>query len=326
MNKNNQPLKRTYEKPLVTFALFAYNQEKYIEDACRAALSQTYSPLEIFFSDDSSSDRTFELMEEIARNYNGPHKIILNRNQQNFGLISHINQIFRISSGDLIVAAAGDDISLPDRVQCLVSAFNRTGKKALLIHSSATKINDSNLELGVFIPPVIDRPMNSAELVDSLSLYIGATGAWNPALYKEFGPIAFKNAYEDLVLGFRAVIKNSLVYVDKPLVRYRIGSGISTKLRPSIMNFSSRIAIRRKDIKVALDVYEQRLRDLDCIRQWDRDATMKHRLIRNINFQKMRFIFYRNPFLLLLQMFSKDPVLIFRLCGSEVKYLLGFTN
>ena len=40
------------DRPLVTFFLFAYNQEKYIEEACRAALAQTYSPLEIIFSED----------------------------------------------------------------------------------------------------------------------------------------------------------------------------------------------------------------------------------------------------------------------------------
>lgn len=35
------------ERPLVTFALFAYNQEKYIRRAVVGAFSQTYEPLEI---------------------------------------------------------------------------------------------------------------------------------------------------------------------------------------------------------------------------------------------------------------------------------------
>lgn len=33
------------DRPLITFALFAYNQEQYIEEAVQGALSQTYSPL-----------------------------------------------------------------------------------------------------------------------------------------------------------------------------------------------------------------------------------------------------------------------------------------
>jgi glycosyltransferase involved in cell wall biosynthesis len=54
------------DRSLVTFALFAYNQEKYIREAVEGALAQTYEPLEIILSDDCSSDRTFETMREMA--------------------------------------------------------------------------------------------------------------------------------------------------------------------------------------------------------------------------------------------------------------------
>lgn len=314
------------EKSLVTFVMFSYNQERYIEDACRAALAQTYSPLEIIFSDDCSVDRTFELLEAIVKSYKGPHKTILNRNQKNLGLINHVNKLFEISSGDLMVIAAGDDISLSDRVECLVHAFNQGGKKALVIHSSAMKINELNIELGILIPPVIGQSMSTVELADCQSLYIGATAAWSRSLYKEFGPIVFQDAYEDLVLGFRAVIKHSLAYVDKPLVRYRVGVGISTKSKFSILKISSRIATRKKILKIALDVYEQRLRDLDCIEQSDSEGALKSRLIRNINVQHKKLLFYRNPFSLLICFFSKDCIVALRSFSSEVKYLIGINN
>ena len=92
----------------VSFFLFAYNQELYIREACEAALAQDYADLEVVFSDDCSTDRTFEVMQEVARVYQGPHKIVLNRNRENQGLIGHVNLSHQISSGDLIVVAAGD--------------------------------------------------------------------------------------------------------------------------------------------------------------------------------------------------------------------------
>jgi glycosyltransferase involved in cell wall biosynthesis len=49
------------ERPLITFALFAYNQEQFIAEAVQGALSQTYSPLEIILSD-WSADSTFHVM------------------------------------------------------------------------------------------------------------------------------------------------------------------------------------------------------------------------------------------------------------------------
>lgn len=309
--------------PLVTFFLFAYNQEKYIEAACRAALAQTYSPLEIIFSDDCSSDRTFALMQAIARDYHGPHQVRLNRNPINLGLIGHVNKSFRMARGDLIVVAAGDDISLPERVQCLAAAYRQGGGKGLVLHSSAIRINDADEDLGIFIPPVIERPMTSGELADCHSLYIGATAAWSRALYTEFGPIIFSNAYEDLVLGFRAAIKDSLVYVDKPLVRYRLDVGLSAKARHPIWKFPSRIATRRKKMKVNLDVYRQRLNDLV---HTNGGAELKDRLVRNINFQDKRLLFYRNPLRLLGCIFSSDFIVVLRSLNSETKYLLGLSD
>jgi len=50
----------TTDRPLVTFALVAYNQEQYIREAVEGAFAQTYEPLEIILSDDCSSDRTVE--------------------------------------------------------------------------------------------------------------------------------------------------------------------------------------------------------------------------------------------------------------------------
>lgn len=65
------------DRPLITFALFAYNQEQFIEEAVQGAFSQTYSPLEIILSDDGSSDQTFAIISRMESEYCGPHKIIL---------------------------------------------------------------------------------------------------------------------------------------------------------------------------------------------------------------------------------------------------------
>ena len=45
-------------KPLVSYCLFTYKQERYISKSVDAALAQTYSPLEIIISDDGSDQET----------------------------------------------------------------------------------------------------------------------------------------------------------------------------------------------------------------------------------------------------------------------------
>jgi glycosyltransferase involved in cell wall biosynthesis len=49
--------------------MFAYNHERFIAEAVRGALSQTYSPLEIIISDDCSTDRTFEIIQSEVAGY-----------------------------------------------------------------------------------------------------------------------------------------------------------------------------------------------------------------------------------------------------------------
>lgn len=102
--------------PLVTFALFAYNQEKFIREAVEGAFAQTYQPLEIILSDDCSTDETFTIMQEMVAAYRGPHRVRAVQTPQNLGVVQHVLLRGREAAGDIVVLAAGDDVSLPERV------------------------------------------------------------------------------------------------------------------------------------------------------------------------------------------------------------------
>src|SRR5215210_6354943 len=97
--------------------LTSYNQETFIREAVRGALAQTYSPLEIIFSDNGSQDRTFEIIREETADYKGPHRVILNRNDYNLGIGGNYNRVMEIAQGELVVVAAGDDVSLLSRTE-----------------------------------------------------------------------------------------------------------------------------------------------------------------------------------------------------------------
>lgn len=109
--------------PLVTFAIFAYNQEKYIREAVQGALAQDYRPLEIIVSDDCSSDRTHAIAQEAAREVSPGLPVRVLRNEENLGLIQHFQKVAALASGEILVVAAGDDISLPDRTSKSVAAL-----------------------------------------------------------------------------------------------------------------------------------------------------------------------------------------------------------
>src|SRR5215475_13066302 len=132
----------TGDRPLLTFAVASFNQERFIREAVEGAFSQTYSPLELVLSDDCSDDRTFEIICEMAKAYRGPHRVVLNRNPVRRSIGGHINRILEISRGELIVAAAGDDVSLPHRAQATYEAWEASGRKATSIHARIIQIDE----------------------------------------------------------------------------------------------------------------------------------------------------------------------------------------
>lgn len=225
----------TLERPLVTFVLFAYNQEKYIREAVEGALAQSYSPLEIILSDDCSCDRSFDIMRDIVKSYTGEHLLILRRNPVNMGLIEHINGIFSIARSDYIVAAAGDDISLPGRVEKLMP-FLKEG--ALLVHSDYECIGEDGSAVEFGRPDIKSFSSDLRKIARSGCRYLGATGAWNKKIIEKGGPIKQRAAWEDTVLGFRAAVLNSHSVSYEVLVKYRISSGVTSNLRSSRMSVS----------------------------------------------------------------------------------------
>jgi len=248
------------DKPLVTFALFAYNQEKYIREAVGAALTQDYSPLEIILSDDCSIDATFEIMREMADCYTGPHSVVLNRNTRNLNVGGHVNNVNRLASGELVVAAAGDDISQPDRVSRLVEAWLATGKESGLLHSACIMITEAGALIGEWGCPALEELKSAESAIVNNAHVIGATEAWDRCLFNRYGDFRDDLVHEDLALTFRSLLAGRPVtYVNRPLVAYRHAVGITASyFGPASRNASKRMVLLRRLRTDAL----QRLDDL----------------------------------------------------------------
>ena len=245
-------------RPLVTFAVLAYRQEDLVQQAIEAAFAQTYSPLEIILSDDASSDRTYAVIEEMAAAYSGPHVLRINRNANNLGLIGHVNALFELAAGDFVLLAAGDDVSLPQRTERLVSAFMED-ERVMLVHTPVERIDSTGQILGLWHPPMLGKPDEVASLAMSLGLHLGASAGYRRAVFDHFGPIVEAFAYEDLVLGFRARLLGEMKYLDTPLVRYRVDTGMTRKEKP--LESSVRNQRRVRALKMMRAVFRQRMAD-----------------------------------------------------------------
>ncbi len=253
-------------RPLVSILLIAYRQRDTIGDALRGALAQTYEPLEILASDDASGDGTWEALCAAAEGYTGPHRLMLNRNQRNLGIGAHLSLLAQRARGELLVVAAGDDISLPQRVARLVEAWLAHDRRPDLIASALADLDAEGQVHGEIVPSDLCAYTSLAQWAAQPPHVIGAAQAWTKRLFERFGPLPPGTVAEDLVMVFRAIGSGGAITLREPLVQYRRG-GISRRRR----NLHARDVVERllKNNRHALVETEQMLRDARRMGRYD---------------------------------------------------------
>lgn len=227
----HEPSVREIDKPLITFALFAYNQEAFIREAIEGAFAQDYQPLEIILSDDASTDGTFRVIEEMAASYVGPHTVKILRAETNAGLISHINKVVEHVSSDFIVMAAGDDISLPWRVSSISEVLGRD-KTVAAVFSECIEFSGDSKRLMPRCPegfvatqtPLIEILMNAG------GVGIGATYAYHKKCFIWPDVLPGNIHSEDRILPLRAALFGRVCKIESPLLNYRKTEGSLTSV------------------------------------------------------------------------------------------------
>lgn len=216
----------------LSLVVMAYRQEAFIADTVAAALAQDHPDLEIVLTDDCSPDDTFRVMSDMAAGYTGPHRIVLNRNPQNLGLIGHVNRLFDLATSDWLIYNAGDDISEPRRARIIAEAIARDDPR--YVYSNVTDMDASGVALErqrQRTRPEALQQKSLPDLAKVISHALGASSAWHRDLFDRFGPITETEIFEDRVLMFRARLLGSVTWLEDRLLRYRRNIGLSFQTR-----------------------------------------------------------------------------------------------
>ncbi|HYK77843.1 MAG TPA: glycosyltransferase family A protein [Daejeonella sp.] len=97
----------------VTVLMSVYNSEKYLKEAIRSILNQTYRDFEFIIIDDGSSDNSRDIIEQFAAE---DPRIVFVKNHQNMGLGASLNRGIKLASGKYIARQDADDLSAPNRL------------------------------------------------------------------------------------------------------------------------------------------------------------------------------------------------------------------
>lgn len=99
------------DTPEISVIMPVYNGEKYLNDAIKSILNQTFNDFEFIIINDGSTDKTLEIIQSFA----DPRIKLIN--QENKGIIHSLNKGISESRGKYIARMDADDISLPERLE-----------------------------------------------------------------------------------------------------------------------------------------------------------------------------------------------------------------
>lgn len=221
------------DKPFFSFLLITYKQAQYVEEAFKACVSQTKDDYEIVISDDNSPDNTWDVLTRLVEEYQmtgGNIPIIMNRNEKNLGIGGNFQKAADLSHGTWLLMAAGDDVSLPNRLEII--------KNVVENHPNAYGINTARY--------FVDEKTQNPQYNFQRDYLLGADSVWRKELFSMFNPMDSRVMSEDHILNLRALLLGEIVQLNTPTIYYRIsGSNISLQKSKSSID-EKRFMIKKK--------------------------------------------------------------------------------
>ena len=116
-----EPILNDLDNPLVSVLVYNYNYGKYLEDCLESIVAQTYSNIEINFSDNASTDDSWSVALAFLEKY--PGRMTVTRNRKNMGPTANLQNCLANARGTYFVTLGSDDVMLPGYIEHCIDAF-----------------------------------------------------------------------------------------------------------------------------------------------------------------------------------------------------------
>jgi len=130
-------------KPRVSVVIPAYNAEQWILETINSVFNQSYPEIELVVVDDCSTDKTWEILQEIKRTVPGNIKsFVIYRNDKNFKECITSRKGFSLSTGDYICRLSADDLFVSQHhLDDQVDTLEKTGSDWCYNSVNTTGVN-----------------------------------------------------------------------------------------------------------------------------------------------------------------------------------------
>jgi glycosyltransferase involved in cell wall biosynthesis len=134
---------------LVSILVPNYNYGHYLRQCLESILTQTYDNIEVIFSDNASTDDSFDIAYEYMKEYKD--KLVLIRNRHNFGPYVNDRHATYLAKGRFHIHFGSDDVMMPNFVsRCMEIAQRYPNVGHVVAHANAIDESGKILEKAPF--------------------------------------------------------------------------------------------------------------------------------------------------------------------------------
>lgn len=220
--------------PKVSVVIALYNKEQYIKQCIESVLSQSLNDIEIIIVDDCSSDNSYNIVQEYAKN---DYRIKCIKNDKNCNTGITRNRGIDAACGEYIYSLDADDFLYPNSLE---KAYNIAHENDLdILIGNFIQINDNNSEEKYCsalddLNDALDVKFNYNTLIDvekciKYGAFQGYPWSLNRTLFKRNYILAYniRNSSscfgEDIIFSHMALFHaKRLMFTEQVLFYYRV--------------------------------------------------------------------------------------------------------
>lgn len=196
---------------MISVCMPTFNGEKYIKEQLDSILMQLDISDEIIISDDSSTDRTVQIIESI-----NDSRIKLLKNNKFFSPIFNLENALKVAKGDIILLADQDDIWEQNKVNVMINHlkyYDIVVSDCSIIDAKGNEIKSSFFKL-----------LNSRKgFLKNLTIntFLGCCMGFKSDILRYALPFPKKIPMHDIWIGLLGEIFGKTYFVKDKLVKYR---------------------------------------------------------------------------------------------------------